>query len=187
MISFPVSLSPRCLSFLARGQKWAGREEGMAQKLLSSPSPCSSGVSCWDTTQPFPRLAGERKGCGCILVSFRDPMFFFLFPPWPPFVSLTCTKKKIPPGISDFWFCFYLGLHTLLFTVVSLYLCLLQLPTSFTVTLHVVQMSASYHLLCNSSFGRIFAQSSTLRNNSQIIRGLYVYVALFNNLCPCYK
>ncbi|KAI4827375.1 hypothetical protein KUCAC02_030774, partial [Chaenocephalus aceratus] len=27
------------------GQKWAGREEGMAQNLLSSPSPCSSGVA----------------------------------------------------------------------------------------------------------------------------------------------
>lgn len=69
MITFPVSLFPCCLSFLAAGQKWAGREEGMAQKLLSSPSPCSSGVARWYTAQPFPRLAGETEGCGKAFLS----------------------------------------------------------------------------------------------------------------------
>lgn len=69
MISFPASLSPHCFSLLAAGQKWAGREEGMAQKLLSSPSPCSSGVARWYTTQPFSCLAGEREGCGNAFLS----------------------------------------------------------------------------------------------------------------------
>lgn len=138
MISFPAFLSSCCLSLLAAGQKWAGRKEGMAQKLLSSPSPCSSGVAGTLLSLSLVLQTKERdvEMHSCLI---SNPPFFS--PPWPNSLrvntSLTCTKNS-PPGISHFWFCFCLGLYIPLCTKVALYCFFL----SFTVTFHTVHVSA---------------------------------------------
>lgn len=57
-----VKTSWFCSCLLAAGQKWAGREEGMAQILLSSPSPCSSGVAFYSDRPSSPKQTrGIRK------------------------------------------------------------------------------------------------------------------------------
>lgn len=108
MISFPASLSPRCLSLLAAGPKWAGRKRRHGPEPPLKPQPLVQEGLLVGT--PLSRsLAGEREGCGNALLSH------FLTPPRPNSLPmntrLTCTKKKNPssPGISRFWFCLCSG------------------------------------------------------------------------------
>lgn len=72
----------------------------MVQKPLSTPSPCSSGVPRLYVSQPFPRLAGEKEGCGnAFSFSFSFLKTCLDFKPSQPRPAvqvntcLTCTEK----------------------------------------------------------------------------------------------
>lgn len=72
--SFSCFPSPRHLSLLAEGQKWAGKEEGMAHKTPQSPSPLKWGCLCLFTPQLF--FCSENREMLNYL--FILPFFVFL-------------------------------------------------------------------------------------------------------------
>lgn len=114
-----------CLSLLAEGQKWAGKEKGMAQKTPQSPSPFK-----WDclwicTPQPFPARKIER--CWTVfLFLFLKLHCDLILRGWIP--SLTCSQIS-HLQVFLFWFCLCSGLHIPLHIEISLNPFLLFLYT----------------------------------------------------------
>lgn len=112
-----------CVSVLAEGQKWAGKEKGMAQKTPQSPSPFK-----WDflwicTPQPF--LARKIERCWTVFLF----LYFFLKLHCDLFLrgwisSLTCSQIS-HLQVFLFWFCLCSGLHIPLHIEISLYAFLL--------------------------------------------------------------
>lgn len=118
---FPLTVS----ASWQQGKSRQGERKAWPRKLLWSPSPCSSGVSCRYSAQPFPVLQAKESDVemhswlfsssllffvGCFFFRRRHGSFFSGWTvAWP--VQKNKTKQKISPsGISEFWFCFCLGL-----------------------------------------------------------------------------
>lgn len=74
VIFFSCSTSPRRLSLLAEGQKWAGKEKGMAQKAPQSPSSFKWGC-LWVCTPQLFSCSENRGMLNCLFVFL---LFFFL-------------------------------------------------------------------------------------------------------------
>lgn len=84
------------------GKSGQAQKEGMAQKLLSSPSPCSSGVFTLVHYSAFSSSCRQKWGMWkCIPLFLTRLFFFFSFSTPPPRpnslwvkTSLTCTKNS---------------------------------------------------------------------------------------------
>lgn len=147
MISFPATLSPCRLSLLAAGWKWAGREEGMAQKLLPKPQPLFEwGCVLVHYSAFSPVFQAKKRDVEMHSCLLSYPPFFFSSPLWPCCLrvntSLILTKTS---GISHFWFCLCLGLDIPLCAPVSLHSHLLYFYTSLLSPSNTVHVSPSLH------------------------------------------
>lgn len=112
MLSLSLSLLLSSSLPLPVSASWQLGQSGQGERrarprLLSSPSPCSSGVARQHAAQPFPHLADEREGRGNALSSLFFPALFSP-PPWPVHFgsslrrSLLCPLQNLLPGISIF-------------------------------------------------------------------------------------